>query len=351
MGLASRFPSPLSPPRDGAIPWSEYHPALAVYSFWPPAWLTVSIAPPPSFAAAPAEKFALRDGDRVVLIGNTLIERAATYGYLETALTERYPERNIIFRNLGWSGDTVWGDARAQFGTAADGFRQLKDHVLALKPTVIFVGYGTNESFAGRPGLPHFLDGLKTLLAVLDRTKARIVILSPLRMENLGPPLPDVTEQNKRLAIYTAALRTVARERGDRFVDLFDTLAMGDRGTGRPQLTDDELHLTARGYSRFADQVMLDLFGPGSVARPAVETPQRRQLRQAIIHKNALYFRRWRPQNVTYLYLFRKGEQGNNAVEIPKFDPLIAAAEKQIAELRVAAARADKSTPMKEKAK
>jgi len=58
------------------------------------------------------------------------------------------------------------------------------------------------------------------------------------------------------------------------------------------------------------------------------------ELRRTINRKNELYFNRWRPQNVTYLFLFRKGEQGNNAVEIPKFDPLIAEAEQRIAQLR-----------------
>jgi len=62
----------------------------------------------------------------------------------------------VTFRNLGWSGDTVWGEARAEFGSAADGFRKLRDHVLGLKPTVIVVGYGTNESFAGPAGVAKF---------------------------------------------------------------------------------------------------------------------------------------------------------------------------------------------------
>src|SRR5437773_9651265 len=93
-----------------------------------------------------AEEFTFRDGDHVVLIGNTLIEREQRDGYWETLLTILNPHKKITFRNLGWSGDTVWGDARAGFGTAADGFRRLKEHVLALKPTVIIVGYGGNES-------------------------------------------------------------------------------------------------------------------------------------------------------------------------------------------------------------
>jgi hypothetical protein len=58
------------------------------------------------------------------------------------------------------------------------------------------------------------------------------------------------------------------------------------------------------------------------------------KLRQAIIAKNLLFFYRWRPQNITYLFGFRKHEQGQNAVEIPQFDPLVDAKEKEIAELR-----------------
>ena len=57
-------------------------------------------------------------------------------------------------------------------------------------------------------------------------------------------------------------------------------------------------------------------------------------LRRAILAKNELYFHRWRPQNETYLFGFRKHEQGNNAVEIPQFDPLVAEKEAEIATLR-----------------
>jgi hypothetical protein len=53
-------------------------------------------------------------------------------------------------------------------------------------------------------------------------------------------------------------------------------------------------------------------------------------LRRAIVAKNRLYFYRWRPQNETYLFGFRKHEQGDNAVEIPQFDPLVADQETAI---------------------
>jgi hypothetical protein len=67
------------------------------------------------------------------------------------------------------------------------------------------------------------------------------------------------------------------------------------------------------------------------------EDEQVEKLRQAIIAKNLLYFYRWRPQNETYLFGFRKHEQGQNAREIPLFDPLVDEKEKEIARLRVPA--------------
>src|SRR5262249_31726055 len=65
------------------------------------------------------------------------------------------------------------------------------------------------------------------------------------------------------------------------------------------------------------------------------EFDQVEQLRKAIRAKNRLYFHRWRPQNETYLFGFRKHEQGKNAKEIVEFDPLIARGEMEIAKLRV----------------
>ena len=81
-------------------------------------------------------KFELKDGDRVVFLGNTLIEREQKYGYWETMLTARYPNRNIIFRNLGWDGDTVWAESRGLFDPPAKGYQRMLEHVGRIKPDV-----------------------------------------------------------------------------------------------------------------------------------------------------------------------------------------------------------------------
>ena len=75
-----------------------------------------------------------------------------------------------------------------------------------LKPTVIFVAYGMNESFEGEKGLPNFQRGLATIARhALGADRPRIVLISPMRHEDLGRPLPDPAEHNRQLALYVAA--------------------------------------------------------------------------------------------------------------------------------------------------
>jgi lysophospholipase L1-like esterase len=292
----------------------------------------------PRALAADPPPFAWKDGDRVVLIGDDLIEREQKSGYWETFLTVKNPGKTLIFRNLGWSGDTVYGDARARFGTPADGFQHLKEHVLGLKPNILIVGYGMTESFDGESGLPRFRKGLDHLLDTLAESKARVVLLSPIAHEDLGRPLPDPRDHNASIKQYRDAVGEIARVRGAWFVDLFGpTLRPSATPDRSDSLTDDGIHLNDRGYHRTAREIARVLGGVPVIepARHDRDFAQAEQLRHSIIEKNRLYFYRWRPQNETYLFGFRKHEQGNNAREIPLFEPLVEEKEKEIARLKV----------------
>lgn len=59
------------------------------------------------------------------------------------------------------------------------------------------------------------------------------------------------------------------------------------------------------------------------------------QLRTATIEKDLAFFHRYRPQNETYLFLFRKHEQGNNANEVHAFDALANESDSRIRSLLI----------------
>ena len=382
-------------------------------------------------AAEPAP-LELHDGDRVVLLGGTFIERMQAHGFVEALLTARYVDRDITFRNLGWSGDTVEGISRAVFGSPADGFQRLKKDVAEAEPSVVLVNYGANEAYAGPAGLDAFGQQLNVLLDFLESTGARVALLTPHAYWRLGPPFPDPSAYNESVAEYSDLLRETAARRGLAFVDLQDLAAKlpADASSELP-LTENGVHLTGYGYWRAApliaarlgaaapagwrmnidagdlsyDAVGVSVAGvendgaaleitaaarrlgfyeppeqfrlpPNSAASAGVLTirglpagayhvridgeqvctadarqferglalfvdPDARQaeeLRRTIVGKNELYFHRHRPQNETYLFLFRKHEQGNNAVEVPQFEPLVEEKDQQIARLKRPAA-------------
>jgi hypothetical protein len=307
--------------------------------------IAISLATSASANAAdppnpPAEKFELLDGDRVVFLGNTLIEREQKHGYWELMLTMAWPDRNVTFRNLGWSGDTVWGESRAGFGTKADGFKALVEQVSAAKPTVIFVGYGNVEAFDGEKGLPKFIDGFNKLLDVLEVTKARIVVLSPIKQDQLITPNRDFGVYHLEVDRYFAAMRETAERRSHRFIDLATETGELNAGLVRrttPPRTTNGMDLTEWGYQELVPVLETQLPTPTELGFvPLVrDDGSPHPILVTIRKKNELFFHRWRPQNETYLFGFRKHEQGNNAKEVFEFDPLVAAEEKKIAELRI----------------
>ena len=285
-------------------------------------------------AEAAPPKFELVEGDRVVFIGNTFVERDIQYNYLEAHLTAMYPDRKITFRNMGWSGDTVFVPARAGSGPNK-GIDLLVEYVKDLKPTVLFVAYGMNESFEGEAGLSRFVDGYDKLLDALAVTKAKVVLVSPIAHEKLPSPLPDPAEHNKQLKLYTEAIREIAEKRDAWFVNLFGPF-LNWKG---PRLTDNGIHLNSKGYEMASRHTLLQLQPKGMVIWDVDDKGRfldrdMEKLRQVIGQKNVFFFDRYRPQNDMYIFHGRKHEQGQNAKEVPQFDKFIEEKDAEIAELK-----------------
>ena len=328
-------------------------------------------------------------GDRLAWIGGALVEQEIRSGDWEFELTRHMPGAKLVIRNLGWSGDTVLGEARAGFGSPADGFKALVSQAIAAKPTVIWLQYGSNEAFSDPLDIATFRSQYEKLIDALAPTKARIVLVIPPPVEIRPSPLPDVAPVNARMERIATEIQSIAAARGLGIFSLQQLWA-----NAKAAQTTNGLQMTATGYRNVApafakglglkdtdleplilqeglqeiqDKILpaigqprlLKVKGlkPGTyellVNGKAITTAdnqawatgvavtkgpawdQAAKLLEAIVAKNMLFFHRWRPQNETYLFGFRKHEQGNNAREIPQFDPFIEKTETEINSLSV----------------
>ena len=251
--------------------------------------------------------FELRPREHICIIGNTLAERLQYDGWLETMLHARYPQHELVVRNLGFSGDEVATRLRSMnFGTPDEwlsgraapigGYDENRFAGTNTRADVIFAFFGYNESYADEAGLPAFREQLAkwlehTLAQTYNgKTPPRVVLFSPIAHEDLRDPnLPDGRENNRRIEIYTRAMAEVAQKHGVVFVDLFAPTRQLYAGTKTP-LTQNGVHMTADGNRQLAQVIERALFG----------APARRQeaflarLRQAVVDKSWHWFQRYR---------------------------------------------------------
>src|SRR4051812_30470075 len=98
---------------------------------WQVGVLATSLSCP---ALASADDFAIRDGDTVAFMGDSITAARAYGKIIENYTLLRYPQRNVRFLNVGQGGDTMAG-----------GFKRLDRDVFQNRVTVLTVAYGIND--------------------------------------------------------------------------------------------------------------------------------------------------------------------------------------------------------------
>src|SRR5258707_10949109 len=89
-----------------------------------------------ALTAAPARgaDFFFKDGDVVVMIGDSITEQHLYSNYVEMWTVTRFPNWKLTFRNVGIGGDRSGG-----------GNSRFARDVLAWKPTAMTVDFGMND--------------------------------------------------------------------------------------------------------------------------------------------------------------------------------------------------------------
>jgi hypothetical protein len=163
---------------------------------------------------------------------------------LELALTTRWPDKKVTFRNIGWEGDNVFGQARSHFTNPPTAYETLMLQITNANPTIIFIAYGGVEAQEGEAGQEKFKDGLNKLLDKTDELGAKAILLSPIPVLS-GIPADILATRNKDLQLYSKVIADVANIRGKQFVDMYNPVAEFQKQT---KISEDGIHLNEAGY-------------------------------------------------------------------------------------------------------
>ncbi|MFO0879926.1 MAG: SGNH/GDSL hydrolase family protein [Gemmataceae bacterium] len=214
-------------------------------------------------AAAPPTGFALRDGDTVVFLGDS-ITAARTYSkYIETYTLLRFPQRRVRFINAGWGGDT-----------AAGGLRRLERDVLRHRPGVVIVAYGMNDIgwgvWADAAHKKTYLDSVAGIIAACQKRGVRVFLCSAAI--TAAPPEQSEKDFLQRMCDEGLAL---ARARGAGTIDVqremravqHRVLAWNARFPGKESLhAADGVHLNDLGQLAMAFAILRGLGAPAEVS-------------------------------------------------------------------------------------
>ena len=116
--------------------------------------LALAAVGPPARAA----DFFFKDGDVVVMIGDSITEQHLYSNYVEMWTVTRFPNWKLTFRNTGIGGDTSTGGNT----------RTVRD-VLSFRPTAVTVTFGMNDAGYQAFDQTRFDNYVKGLQGMIDQ--------------------------------------------------------------------------------------------------------------------------------------------------------------------------------------
>jgi len=169
----------------------------------------VALAAP---ATASAQKFFIKKGDSVVMMGDSITEQHLYSNYVEMWTVSRFPSSELTFRNVGIGGDrSVGGNGRF--------FRD----VLTYKPTVLTVDFGMNDG--GYKAFDEklydaYMKGLQGIADQAKKADIRVAWITPQPTERRDPG-DQLQAYNLTLEKFSAGVGEIAKKNKGLFIDQF----------------------------------------------------------------------------------------------------------------------------------
>lgn len=173
----------------------------------------------PALVSAPAQTpndFAIHDGDRVVLYGDSITEQRLYSTFIEEYVLTRFPTWKIQWTQSGVGGDKVSG------GWAGPIDLRIQRDILPYKPTVVTIMLGMNDSYY-RPKnsavQKTYEDGYRSMVDTIlnDLPGVKLTLIGPSPYDDVTQP---TTHYNEALQSFSRFDQSEAERTRQGFVDL-----------------------------------------------------------------------------------------------------------------------------------
>jgi lysophospholipase L1-like esterase len=168
-------------------------------------------------ATSPAiSDFAVHDGDRVVLYGDSITDQRLYSTFVEEYVLTRFPAWNVQWTQSGVGGDKVSGGAEGPIDL------RIQRDILPYKPTLVTIMLGMNDGYYRPPNAAvqkTYQDGYRSMVDTILSGAPGV------KLTLLGPsPYDDITHPTERKNEVMQAYSEFDRNEADRtrqsFVDL-----------------------------------------------------------------------------------------------------------------------------------
>ena len=229
-------------------------------------------------SAVHAEDFFFKDGDRVVMIGDSITEQHLYSNYVEMWTVTRFPKWKITFRNVGIGGDrSVGGNSRF----ARD--------VLLHKPTAMTVDFGMNDGsyreFSEQTFKP-YMDGLQGMADQATAANIRTAWVTPQPLDNDEQGKTALTGYNQTLEKFSEGVRAISEKNSGKFVDQFHPyLQVLDAARSKADkynriTAGDAVHPGPPGQALMAASILKGMNFPSLVAAVEIDAKQNKVVSQ-----------------------------------------------------------------------
>jgi lysophospholipase L1-like esterase len=223
------------------------------------------------FTGTARAEFALRDGDTVVFLGDSITAARQYTKVIETYTLLRFPERRVRFVNAGQGGETAKGS-----------LARLDQAVFAEGATVVTVAYGVNDIGWGMKAddahEKEYLDAIEELVKRCQSRGVRVFICAAA----ITAEAPDKAERGflQRMCdeglvrAKAAGAETIDVQRRMRAVQR-RVLASNARKAGKDKPAslhvEDGVHLNELGQMAMAFAILKGLGAPAAVSSASID--------------------------------------------------------------------------------